>query len=433
MEEGRLLMLYPAYGTVSCHEVCRHAEEIGDFRMILADDAPTTSDLDIFHEVWELPPPEDVSGAYELMRRWCDEERPDGLFLQSERGLLLGSLLVREFGLIGPSVEAAHLCSNKYLQRVTLSRAGIGNPDFALVEDEEGVERFGERFGFPLVLKCVISTMSRLVTLVESKEQVSTAVERMQRALKESRDVKRLLSFASTAPVDLGCDPTRQFLAESFMGGDKIETDGLVVRERPFTFGVSEQIQSSPPDPPFFIEAYLLPAECTPNDEVEAVSDATIAAIGLRNSAFSIEMRSENGKIRIVEVNGRLGWDEGFSDLFKVRTHAERIAQAQQLALGMDIDTHLDTRLFASLAYRSCYYDAIVEKIPSVEEARALSSDSVQIGLATHRGARFVAPPDPEAYPHVAWALATDRESSRAALEAARRALDSLEIVLRRV
>src|SRR5512136_2865695 len=94
-----LLMLYPAYGTVSPHEVCRHAETIPDLRLVLADNEPTTSDLDIFDEVWELPPPEQLGEAYELLRHWCERNRPDGIFLQSERALLLGSLLVRDLGL----------------------------------------------------------------------------------------------------------------------------------------------------------------------------------------------------------------------------------------------------------------------------------------------------------------------------------------------
>ncbi len=426
-----LLMLYPAYGTVSVHEVCRHAESVGEMRTVLADDAPTTSDLDIFDEVWELPPPENVEDAYQAMRRWCDKDRPDGLFLQSERGILLGSLLIREFGLKGPTVEAAHLCSNKYLQRVALQRAGIGVPYFRLVDSAEEVRRFIREFGFPVVLKCVISTMSRLVTFVSKADQIEPSVARMREAITKSLDVKRLASFARAGNVDLGCDPSKEFLVESFLTGDMIETDGFVVGKKPFTFGVTEQIQST--DPMFFIESYLLPAECADNATAEHVSDATIAAMGLSDSAFSIEMRAKEGVVSIVEVNGRLGWDEGFSDLFAVRTHEERIVQAQQLALGLDMRLEKDTSRCAALAYRPCYYDGIVEQLPTREYLRGLSTDGLRLGLATNRGARFVAPPNPETYPHVAWALATHPTSSRRANEIARNALAGLDISIRRL
>lgn len=426
-----IMMLYPAYGSLSSYEVCRYAEKQGDIRMVLADDSPTASDFDIFDEVWELPPPEHVKESYEQLCRWCEKDRPDGIFLQSERGLLLGSLIAREFGLKAPPVEAAHLCSNKYLQRVTLSKAGIGNPVFALGENAQDVHRLAASAGFPVVLKCVISTMSRLVTLVNNKEEVGPAVARVKAGIEKSVDVARLLSFAETDKVDLGCDPRRQFLIESFLGGDMVETDGLVIGEKPYTFGVTEQVQST--DPMFFIEAYLFPAECTDNEAVEKVSDAVIKALGLRDSAFSIEMRVKDGIVRIVEVNGRLGWDEGFTDLFQVRTHQDRITQALKLCLGIVPEIIHDGSRHAALAYRSCYYDGIVEELPTKDEISRIGTEEVKLGLATNKGARFYTPPNQEAYPHVAWALATHPSSSRAAHAIARQALEKLNIVIRKL
>ncbi len=426
-----LLMLYPAYGTVSTHEVCRHAGTIPGLRLVLADNEPTTSDLDIFDEVWELPPPERLAEAYGLLCRWCEKSPPDGIFMQSERGLLLGALLARDFGLRGPSVDAAHLCANKYLQRVVLSRAGIGNPQFSLAESAADVRRLAREYGFPVVLKCVISTMSRLVTLVREPADIDAAVARMSAALAESLDVARLVSFAETGQVDLGCDPRRQFLVESFLEGDMVETDGLVIGEEPFTFGVSEQVQSV--DPPFFIEAYLFPADCTDSGPVELVSDAVIKAIGLGDTGFSIEMRVRGDAIRIIEVNGRLGWDDGFSDLFQVRTHQERILQAQQVALGTRPELTRDLSRFAALAYRCCYYDGLVDDLPNREELERLGRDGLKFGLSTNKGARFFAPPHPEVYPHVAWALATHPGSSRSAYEIARQALEEFKVSIRRL
>jgi hypothetical protein len=426
-----LLMLYPAYGTVSTHEVCRYGGAISGIKLILADDEPTTSDLDIFDEVWELPPPEHLAEAYVIMRRWCEKNRPDGIFMQSERGLLLGSLLARDLGLRGPSVDAAHLCANKYLQRVALSRAGIGNPLFSLAENASDVHRLARDYGFPLLLKCVISTMSRLVTLVNKEEDIDDAVSRMSEALTRSVDVARLISFAETGKVELGCDPKCQFLVESFLEGDMVETDGFVIGDVPFTFGVSEQVQSVAP--PFFIEAYLFPADCTESGPVELVSDAAIKAIGLGDSGFSVEMRVHNGAIRIIEVNGRLGWDDGFSDMFQVRTHQERIFQAQQLALGIKPQLTRDVSRFAALAYQCCYYDGIVEDLPTREDLMRLQRNGVKFGLSTNRGARFFAPPYPQVYPHVAWALATHTGSSRSAYEIARQALEELKISIRRL
>jgi hypothetical protein len=274
---------------VSCHRIARYAQEIEGLRLVLADDEPTTSDDDLFHEVMELPPPRYLTEAYDLLRRWCDKRRPEGIFMQSERALLLGSILAREFGLKGPTVEAAHLCSNKYLQRVVLSRAGICNPQFSLAENADDVRHLARNFGFPLILKCVISTMSRLVTPIWNEEEIDPSVARMLNALPKSNDVFRLISFAQMAKVEMGCAPMSQFLVESFADGDMVETDGLAGGQAPFTFGVTEQVQSV--NPPFFIEGYLFPAGCTDNGPIEAVSNRIVEAIDLRYSGFSIELR----------------------------------------------------------------------------------------------------------------------------------------------
>ncbi|MDO8491668.1 MAG: ATP-grasp domain-containing protein [Dehalococcoidia bacterium] len=425
-----IVVLYPAYGTVSCQRVCRLAGGIEGLRLVLADDEPSSADEDLFDEVMELPPPERLSEAYGLLRRWLDKRPPDGIFVQSERALLLGSLLAREYGLKGPGVEAAHLCSNKYLQRVVTSNAGILNPRFALAETAAEALRLARAFGFPVVLKCVISTMSRLVTVVYSEEEIDAAVARMRVSLVESLDVARLAGFAATAKVGLGCDPARQFLVESFLQGNMVETDGLVVGDKPFTFGVTEQVQSV--DPPLFIEGYLYPAECWDNGPIERVSDAIIAAVGLRDSAFSIELRECAGEVRLVEVNGRLGWDDGFGEMFQVRTQRERIYQAIQLALGTEPDLIRDESRCAALAYRSCYYNGIVEELPAREQLAQHERDGLRLGLSTHVGAHFVAPPNPAAYPHVAWALATHPASSREAYHVARRAVNALEVSIRR-
>jgi hypothetical protein len=56
----------------------------------------------LFYEVMELRPPRYLTESYDLLSRWCDKRRPDRIFMQSERALLLGSILARELGLKGP-------------------------------------------------------------------------------------------------------------------------------------------------------------------------------------------------------------------------------------------------------------------------------------------------------------------------------------------
>lgn len=425
------LVLYPAYSTITCGQAARYRQLIPGLKLLLADDEPSASDEGIFSEVVELPPPEEIDEACRILRPWLAKRRPDGILMQSERGLLTGAILAAEFGLKGPSVQAAHLCSNKYQQRLVLARAGICVPKFSLAESASDVRRLAGDFGFPIILKCVISTMSRLVTLVRSNEEIDSAVAAVLEGIAESRDAARLADFAKTARVDLGCDPRRQFLVESFVDGDMVESDGLVIGDKPFNFGVTEQIQSE--DPPFFIEGYLFPAECADAGTIERISDEITRAVGLTDSGFSTEMRVHGQDVCVIEVNGRLGWDEGFSSLFQVRTHQERVFQALQLALGIPPDLTRDEKRFAALAYQTCYYDGVVEELPMPEELAQLETDRLTLGLATHKGARFFAPPYPYVYPHVAWALATHPSSSHSAYWQAREAVDSLKVTIKPV
>ena len=90
-----------------------------------------------------------------------------------------------------------------------------------------------------------------------------------------------------------------------------------------------------------------------------------------------------------------------------------------------------DARGQAAWAAVALDIDGIVEQLPTRDELKSLETEDVRLGLATHRGARFVAPPNPEAYPHVAWALATHATSSHAAHDIAKRALDGLDIYIR--
>jgi biotin carboxylase len=121
----------------------------------------------------------------------------DAIYLQSEAALPVGSLLTRDFGLLGPSVESVHLCSNKYLSRERLSQCGISTPQFVLGENTTDVYRAAGKFGYPLVLKGVSSAHSRLVTLVHSGKDVEPAVQYLQAGLVNSQEIARLSSFAS--------------------------------------------------------------------------------------------------------------------------------------------------------------------------------------------------------------------------------------------
>jgi hypothetical protein len=327
----------------------------------------------------------------------------DRVVAQTEYGLLAGSLLLAERGEPGPSPRAAWLTVNKWLGRRALGAAGVPVPRFALAASAAEVR--GAGLGYPLVLKPVASTLGRLVRRVDRDGDLDAAVAALRARLGDAPDIRRATDFARLAGLELGCDPTRQFLAESFAEGIPCETDGLLFGEDPDLFGVLEQVVSE--DPGFPIEAYLLPAS-DPGARAETTR-AALRALGLADTGFSIEFRGE----ALIEVNGRLGEDAGFPDLFAAALGEAPILRWLRGHAGPPPGPGGH-----ALAYRNHARGGTVRALCGPSGVRLLAAP----------GDRLAPPGDPAFAPHLAWALASDPSGARAAFATARRALDGVTV-----
>ena len=330
----------------------------------------------------------------------------DHVFYQTEFGLLPGSILARRRGLPGPSPESAHLCVNKAACRATLAAAGVTQPRFARCRSAADVRRAD--LGFPLVLKAAASTLGRLVAKVERDADLDGAVADLLARLPVSPDVARLEGFARAAGIDLGLDPAREFLAESFASGPPLEADGLVFGDRIDLFGVTEQIVRDGSG--FYIEAYLFPA-----DEPGRCADSArraIEAVGLRDSGFSIEFRGD----ALIEINGRLGEDDGFPELFRAGLG---VYPLEKWLTGDAAQRVVRAR--HALAYVNRYRRGVVGRIGTIP-------DGVVVPVAT--GHVLFEPGEPSYRAHVAYALASHPSSSRSALDLARARLTGLELAV---
>ena len=423
-----VLILYPGSVSFRQDQMAKHKgllRELG-IRTILADDFVQDSDREYFDDVVELPACDRVVEGWRILEGWLGRNAVDAVLAQSEPAILLGALAAKRTGRPGPSPDAALLTVSKLLGRRVLERAGVPQPRFTVARDASAVRAFAAEGGYPIVLKATASALGRFVTLVRGPDEVEGAVERVSAGLPASTDILRLADFARAAGIDLGYDPLAEFLVESYATGDPVETDGVVAGREPLSFGVTAQVLTPPPL--FFIEGYLLPAD-RPAAELEAierVSDAAIAALGLSDTGYSIEMKVQDGRPAVIEVNGRLGWDEGFGDLFEVVTGVQPAFACLQVALGARPELARSSDVRCAVAYLSTYDDGFVRSVPSDEDLASIEREGFRAGLAVHAGERTYAPPHPDATPHLAWALATDPRSSVAAFERARKAVRTL-------
>lgn len=330
----------------------------------------------------------------------------DGLIVQTEYALLPGAVLCEKLGLPGISLSAALICTNKWLCREILAQHDITGPSYMLAEGANQVNQFGF---FPVVLKGIATTLGRNVVMVNSPSELDDRVKELKSQLLESPDIGRLLSFAKLTGLDLGCDPSRQFLVEEYLNGHQYETDGLVYGQVVDIFGVTEPVITEPPR--IYFEGYMLPADRHPS--LEVLTTSIIRAIGLTNAGFSIEFRDE----KLIEVNARLGEDNGFPDLFKIVRGQYAIVDWLEYLSGR-MPPLRSAQCRAALGYANYYRRGVVLGIP---EAR----DGVEI--VVHTGQVIETPPYPEINPHLAYAIATHESSSQLAYTCARAAVDGLD------
>ncbi len=397
-------------------------------RTVLGDDWPNDGDRKLFDEIVELPPIEEVVATASVLERFAAQAELDGVLVQSEAALAPGAWLAAKLGLPGVGIDGALACLAKHVSRSELAAASVPVPAFRLASSAAEVREFARRHGFPILLKATASVLGRLVTKIDDEPAIEAAVARMLGDLPRSRDVRRLEQFARLARLELGCDPTREFLVESFFDGAPVETDGLVVGGRATTFGVLEQTVTEPPR--FYVESYRLPAD-RPAPELERIEDVSRAAIRasrLDTAGFSIELRTRGSEIVVIEVNARLGEDDHFADLFSSALGFAPLEAAIELALGAREAPNARVRGHWSLAYRSGFVAGRVVGVPSELELAALEARDIRGGATVRVGDPWYVAPHPDAFPHLAWALASDPHSSRRAGELALEAARSLDV-----
>lgn len=426
-----VLILYPGLAGRRASYLAPHRLrlKLAGIRLLLADDTITAEDEKLFAATIELPPAERYGEAKDALRRFLDARKCDAILAQSEHGLLLGAHLARERDLPGASPKGALATTSKLLSRRALNRAGIDQPQFTVARNALDVRRFAQEHGYPVVLKAIASSRQRLVTFVSSAAEVESAVATVLGGLAHSLDIQRLVSYCRVESADAGADPLSEFLVESYVTGDVLECDGLMQGRELHSLGVVEQIPHETLR--FFIRGYQIPA-MRPTallDRMERLAAQATHALEMRDTGYSIEFRVDGDRPRLIEVNGRLGWDEGFSEMFTAACGAPPALFAAKVALGKTLG-NVHAKRSAAVAYGYCEAQATVMEVPTAQAIRKLHKRGIDCEIYVSRGEQLLAADHPDSRPHVSHALATDPHSSAAAFARASAAVEELDISL---
>lgn len=196
-----------------------------------------------------------------------------------------------ELGLPGTSRAVAHRFCDKLAMREHLRSTGFEDVAAAAVTDLEGLRRFGERHGYPVVLKPTDGTASRGVIRVETPEDAEDAW-RAAAALRDRAD----LPFAAYYPV-------REFLAEEYLDGTEYSVEAFSFDGRHSLISVTGKSLEG------VIETgHAQPATVTADDEAAITAYVTgfLDAMGLRDGASHTELRLTSRGPRIVESHNRV-------------------------------------------------------------------------------------------------------------------------------
>lgn len=221
----------------------------------------------------------------------------------TEPGLVPAGRISDHLGLGGTSEAVAELLRDKRAMRDHLA----AHPDpgvralsvpAAEVTDAASLAAFGERHGWPVVLKPVDATASLGVARLDGPEQAAAAWAEVE-ALRARTD----LQWASFFTIG-------SFLAEGYIPGPEYSVETFSFAGRHVVLAVTEKLTGEG-----FVElGHALPARLDADTEraVERAVGAFLDAVGLADGAAHTELRLSPEGPKVIESHNRMGGDRIF-------------------------------------------------------------------------------------------------------------------------
>jgi biotin carboxylase len=248
----------------------------------------------------------------ELIFKKCEEIGVSGITtIATDIAMITVNFVASKMNLVGNSIDATLVSTDKFEMRRSLSRNGIPCPRFSFFEENNFKNL--ELFEFPLIVKPTDRSGSRGVTKVSSIEETNEAI---LKALADSIN-KRVI-------VEEFVDGQREFSVEC-----------IAFNGRFYPLAVTDKITTGSPH--FCELEHHQPAKIS--DELkERIFDLTLKtlkALGLENGASHTEViLDKNNDLSIVEVAGRMGGDFIGSHLVELSTGFDFLRATIDVALN---------------------------------------------------------------------------------------------------
>jgi biotin carboxylase len=213
----------------------------------------------------------------------------DAVVAADDAGVVMAALAAEALGLPHNPPEAVRATRDKSAMRRVFADAALPQPSYRIIGADDDPVAACAAVGLPCVVKPISLSASRGVIRVDSIAAVADTVARIR---------------AITA--EAGRDPGEPILVESFVPGDEVALEGLVVDGHLEVLALLDK-----PDPmngPYFEETILV----TPSrldrqlqDQVASVVGAAADALGLAQGPIHAEVRVGDGRVSLIEVAAR--------------------------------------------------------------------------------------------------------------------------------
>lgn len=190
-----------------------------------------------------------------------------------------------KMGLAGVSEDAAVKACDKYRMKEAFREGGVSASRFIKAETPEEAYKAADEIGYPVVVKCVDSSGSRGINVVEERSGLREAYNE---AIKYSRK--------------------KYVLIEEKLGGVEIGVDGMV-QDGEIKLIAPHQKYTYKHNGATIPAGHSYPYRCSDEvrAEIEKQVGKAVKALGLDNCAFNSDVFVDGNDVYIIEMGGRAG------------------------------------------------------------------------------------------------------------------------------
>ena len=190
-----------------------------------------------------------------------------------------------QMGLSGISEIAADKACDKFQMKEAFAEGSVAASRYVRVTSLEEAYAAAEQIGYPVVVKCVDSSGSRGINVIDTREEMSAAYEEAVRYSRKD-----------------------YVLIESKLGGHEIGVDGMVENGELILLAPHEKFTykfrgATMP------AGHAFPYKCSDKVYDEIAKQITLAtrSLGIDNTAFNSDVFVDGDEVYIIEMGGRAG------------------------------------------------------------------------------------------------------------------------------